>query len=121
MRQHVEEYIARRGIAAPPSEPDPADEPVDAASFVAPRELDLAKRGVSSVIFSTGFVADYSWLRLPDVVADGTVAHQEGRGAVAGLWFVGLLWMRMRKSGIIFGAMDDSAHIAAEVVAGLNT
>jgi putative flavoprotein involved in K+ transport len=120
-RQHVDDYIARRGIAAPWSDPDPADEPADAASFVALRELDLAERGVSSVIFSTGFVADYSWLRLPGVVADGSVAHQEGRGAVKGVWFIGLLWMRVRRSGIIFGAMDDSAHIAAQVVAGLNT
>ena len=117
MRQHVDEYIARRGIAAPPSEPDPADAPAEAGNFQAPTELDLMDRGVGTVIFSTGFGADYSWLRLPNVVADGSIAHQEGRGALDGVWFVGLLWMRMRSSGIILGAMADSAHIAAQVVA----
>jgi putative flavoprotein involved in K+ transport len=117
IRQHVDDYLSRRGLDAPTSDPDPADEPADAASFHAPTELDLAERGVSSVIFSTGFGADYSWLRLPAVVADGSVVHQEGRGAVEGVWFVGLLWMRMRRSAIILGAMDDSAHIAAQVVA----
>jgi putative flavoprotein involved in K+ transport len=115
IRQHVEDYIARRGIDAPSSDPDPADEPGDAASFRAPTELDLAERGVRSVIFSTGFSTDYSWLRLPTAVANGSVAHQEGSGAVDGLWFVGLLWMRMRRSAIILGAMEDSAHIAAQV------
>jgi putative flavoprotein involved in K+ transport len=117
IRQHIDDYISRCGIVAPPSDPDPADEPADAASFSAPAELDLADRGVRCVIFSTGFRADYSWLRLPIVGADGSVAHREGRAPVAGVWFVGLLWMRMRRSGIILGAMDDSAHVAAQVVA----
>ncbi len=115
MRRHVDEYIARRALAAPRTEPDPADEPADAATFRAPAELDLADRGVRCVIFSTGFGADYSWLRLPIIGADGSVAHSEGRAPVDGVWFVGLLWMRMRRSGIIFGAMDDSAHVAAQV------
>ena len=119
IRQHVDDHLFRRGIDAPPSDPDPADEPADAASFTAPSELDLADRGVRSVVFSTGFGVDYSWLRVPSVVTDGSVAHQEGRGAVDGVWFVGLIWMRMRRSGIIFGAMDDSAHIAAQVAARL--
>jgi putative flavoprotein involved in K+ transport len=117
IRQHVDDYLSRSGIDAPPSDPDPADEPANVASFQSPRELDLADRGVRSVIFSTGFGADYSWLRLPSVVANGSVAHEEGRGAADGLWFVGLLWMRMRRSGIILGAMEDSAHVAAQVIA----
>lgn len=117
IRQHVDEYIARLGIDAPESEPDPADEPADAESFHAPTELDLADRGVRAVIFSTGFGADYSWLKLPIIGADGSIAHRQGRTAVDGVWFVGLLWMRVRRSAIISGAMDDSEHIAAQVVA----
>ena len=117
IRQHIDEYLARRPIVAAQTDPDPADEPADAESFHGPTELDLADRGVRCVIFSTGFAADYSWLRLPIVGADGSVAHREGRAPIDGVWFVGLLWMRMRRSGIILGAMDDSAHVAAEVAA----
>jgi putative flavoprotein involved in K+ transport len=117
IRRHVDEYIARRGIDAPPSEEDPADEPADAAELHAPTELDLAERGVRSVIFSTGFRADYSWLRVPVVGVDGSVSHRDGRAPVDGIWFVGLLWMRMRRSGIILGALEDSAHVASEVAA----
>jgi putative flavoprotein involved in K+ transport len=117
IRQHIDEYLARCRIDAPMSDPDPADDPADAARFRAPNELDLADRGVRSVIFSTGFDADYSWLRLPIVAPDGSVAHREGRCVVDGVWFVGLRWMRMRRSGIILGAMADSAHVAAEVTA----
>ena len=117
IRQHVDDYIARSGIAAPASEPDPADEPADAESFHAPTELDLADRGIHAVVFSTGFGTDYSWLRVPVVGLDGSIAHREGRTAVDGVYFVGLLWMRVRRSAIIAGAMDDSAHVAAEVAA----
>ncbi len=121
IRQHVDDYIARSGIEAPPSDPDPADEPADAESFRAPTELDLADRGVRAIVFSTGFGTDYSWLRVPIVGTDGSVAHREGRTAVDGVWFVGLLWMRMRRSAIIAGAMDDSAHVAAQVAARRET
>jgi len=117
IRQHLEDYIARRGLDAPPSEVDPADEPADPGSLRAPTELDLADRGVSSVIFSTGFRADYSWLRLPILGTDGALMHRDGRSRVDGVWFVGLLWMRTRRSGIILGAMDDSALVAAQVAA----
>ncbi len=117
IREHIDEYIARRGLDAPPSEPDPADEPADAESFQSPTELDVADRGVGAVIFSTGFGADYSWLQLPIVGADGSIAHRGGRTAVDGAWFVGLLWMRVRRSAIIAGAMDDSAHVVAQIAA----
>ncbi len=117
IREHINEYIARRGLDAPPSEPDPADEPADAESFQSPTELDVADRGVGAVIFSTGFGADYSWLQLPIVGADGSIAHRGGRTSVDGAWFVGLLWMRVRRSAIIAGAMDDSAHVVAQIAA----
>ena len=117
IREHIDEYIARRGLDAPPSEPDPADEPADAERFQSPTELDVADRGVGAVIFSTGFGADYSWLQLPIVGADGSIAHRGGRTAVDGAWFVGLLWMRVRRSAIIAGAMDDSAHVVAQIAA----
>jgi putative flavoprotein involved in K+ transport len=121
IRQHLDDYIARSGIDAPASEPDPADEPADPESFHAPTELDLVDRGVHAVVFSTGFGTDYSWLRVPVVGPDGSIAHREGRTAVDGVFFVGLLWMRARRSAIIAGAMDDSAHVAAQVAARRDT
>ncbi len=118
MREHVDEHISRRGTDAPPSEPDPADEPVaDPGSFTGPLEFDLAERGITSVVFSTGFTADFSWLRLPAVDGRGVPIHVEGRSPVPGLWFLGLAWLRTRKSGIIWGAVEDSKVIVDDVVA----
>lgn len=118
MRQHVDEHIERRRIAAPPSDPDPADEPVvDPASLRSPAELDLADRGIRSVVFSTGFTADYSWLHLPVLDDRGAPIHTDGRSPVDGLWFLGMPWLRTRKSGIIWGANEDSRAIVDQVAA----
>lgn len=112
VRKHLDDYISRAGIDAPPSDPDPADEPATQTRYISPLELDLTERGISSVVFSIGFETDRSWLQLPTFGADGDVLHEGGRSPVKGLWFVGLLWMRRRMSGIIPGALEDSAHIA---------
>ena len=117
-QQHIEEHIARAGLASSPSEPDPANEPVaDPAGFTAIEELDLADRGIRSVVFATGFSADFSWLRLPGVDERGAPIHVNGRSPVPGLWFLGFPWLRTRKSGIVWGAVADSAAIIDEVVA----
>jgi putative flavoprotein involved in K+ transport len=116
IRKHVDEYIVRSGIEAPPSAPDPIDEPAAASRYTSPAELDLADRGITSIVFSIGFETDRSWLRVPAAFgADGDVLHDGGRSPVPGLWFVGLLWMRHRRSGIIHGALFDSAHIAEQI------
>ncbi|MEA2662717.1 MAG: putative flavoprotein involved in transport [Chloroflexota bacterium] len=117
MRADVDRHIAAAGLDAPPSDPDPADEPAsDPEAFTGPAELDLVDRGISTVIFTTGFNADLSWLRVPTLDERGAPIHDEGRSPVDGLWFLGVPWMRQRKSGNIWGAMDDSAHVAGQIV-----
>jgi len=122
IRQHIDEHIARAGIIAPPSDPDPADEPVaDPTRFVGTAELDLAERGIRSVVFATGFSGDFSWLHVPVIDDRGAPIHVEGRSPVVGLWFLGFPWLRTRKSGIIWGAVEDSAAIVDQVVARTGT
>src|SRR5207247_1867040 len=45
IRQHVDDHVARRGVAAPSSESDPADEAAEPDDFRSPTQLDLADRG----------------------------------------------------------------------------
>lgn len=120
-REQVDAHIARHRLDAPASEPDPADEPVrDPGAFRSPAEIDLVDRGITTVIFTTGFGADLGWLRLPECVSDrGTPVHDHGRSPVDGLWFLGWSWLRKRQSGIIRGAAEDSKHVVDAVVARL--
>ena len=118
IRKTVDDHIARSGADAPASEADPADAPVgDPSRYGGPTTLDLADRGIRSVIFSVGFGGDLSWLRVPALDQRGAPVHAEGRAPVDGVWFVGVPWMRTRKSGILWGAAEDSAHVVDQIIA----
>jgi putative flavoprotein involved in K+ transport len=71
------------------------------------------------VIWATGFRGDLSWISLPVTAPDGSAIHEQGRSPVPGLWFLGIPWMRTRKSGIIMGADEDGSHTADQVAAYL--
>ncbi len=76
--------------------------------------------GIATVIVSTGFHGDFSYLRFPILDERGVPTHVEGRTSVEGLWVVGFPWLRCRGSGVIALAADDSAFICEQVVAHLN-
>src|SRR5262249_27726430 len=112
----VDTFITKNGIDAPPNADDEADRPdPDAASASRLLSLDLVKENITSVIWTTGFDGDFSWIRLPVGDARGKPIHRNGLSPVPGLYFIGFPWLRRRKSGIIYGIADDAAFIAAEI------
>jgi putative flavoprotein involved in K+ transport len=112
----VDESIRRRGLEAPPFEPDEHDTPVD---LDPPASLDLRAQEIGSVVWCTGFTGDFSWLA-PDLVgADGQPRHTDGAAPAPGLWYLGLRWLRRRCSGILLGFPGDGAVVAAAVRAHL--
>jgi len=110
----IDAYLAKAGITPPPPlEDDPADIPDPLAECVSPlRSLDLREAKVSTIIWATGFTADFSWIRLPVLDTDGKPIHQRGISPVRGLYFIGLPWLNSRKSGIIYGIEEDALYIA---------
>ncbi len=114
IRELVDEYIAARGIVAPPAEHDPADDDcLDPDALQGPTRVGA--EAVGTVIWSTGFDGDFSWLRLPVLDGGGHPIHQDGVSPVPGVFFVGLPWLRTRRSGIIPGVDADGAWIAQNV------
>jgi putative flavoprotein involved in K+ transport len=112
MLERIDAFILEHGLSEPAAEDDVADRPVeDPDAWPSPDRLDLAEAGVTSVIWATGFGADLSWLRLPMRLQRGLPMHPDGE-IVPGLWFLGIPWMRRRKSGIILGADEDGALVA---------
>jgi putative flavoprotein involved in K+ transport len=117
VRALVDEVIGRRGVDAPPAEPDHTDEPVDLRP---PAALDLRADEVASVVWCTGFTGDFAWLD-PALVAgaDGQPRRQDATAPAPGLWYLGLRWLTRRKSSILFGFGDDAATVADAVRAHL--
>src|SRR5690606_8862211 len=99
--------IRYRPDSLPPAEPV---HPVMPA--VAPRELDLAAAGITTIIWATGYRRRYPWLRVPVLRADGEIAHRRGVTAVPGLYALGLPLQSRRNSTFIDGVGHDARYLA---------
>jgi putative flavoprotein involved in K+ transport len=78
-------------------------------------ELDLDERGVTTVIWATGFVSDFSWAQVPVFDGAGRPMHQRGVTACPGLYFLGLRFLYKWKSSFIFGVGDDAQYLAEQL------
>jgi putative flavoprotein involved in K+ transport len=111
-RAMADGVISRRGLDAPPAEPDEHDLPVQ---LDPPAALDLRADGVGGVVWCTGFTGDFSWLEAALVGPGGLPRHSDGVAPAPGLWYLGLRWMRRRGSSILYGFPGDAAWVAGEV------
>jgi putative flavoprotein involved in K+ transport len=103
-------YVGERALE-PPDIPEP--EPFDAR---APDRLPLGDFGV--VVFAGGFRPDYrSWVQWPEAFDDlGFPIHHQGASTVVpGLYFVGVHFLRKRKSSLLIGVGEDAALVAAAI------
>ena len=74
--------------------------------------IDLVAEGFDTVLWATGFRADYSWLDVEVCDRKGEIRHEGGVVPQApGLYRVGLNFLRRRKSSFIHGAEDDAREI----------
>ena len=121
MKDRIDAYLEKAGSTPPPIEADPADEPDPQAECVSPlRRLNLLDAKISTVIWSTGFTGDFSWLHLPVLDPGGKPMHRRGVSPVPGLYFLGFPWLNSRKSGIIYGVGEDAHYIADAIAEQLN-
>jgi putative flavoprotein involved in K+ transport len=112
----IDEYIEQNSLNAPAPLPDEADLPdMNADCVTNISSLDLAEHNINSIIWATGFNCDFSYIKLPVTGADGIPLHDNGSATVEGLYFIGLPWLRKRKSSLIYGAKDDAEFIAEQV------
>jgi len=108
----IDTYLVSAGRPLPPLEDDPADEPDPRADCASPlTRLDLHDSRVGAIIWATGFTADFSWIHVPVLDADGVPIHERGVSPVHGLFFVGFPWLNSRKSGFICGIREDAEFI----------
>jgi putative flavoprotein involved in K+ transport len=86
----------------------------------APERVDLS--GFGAVIFAGGFRPDYrSWLPWPEAFDElGFPLHQScACTAVPGLYFVGVHFLRKRKSSPLIGVREDAQIVSGQIAAAL--
>ncbi len=106
-RALVDKLIERAGIDAPPDDRVPFEyEPPEVA------ELDLARAGISTVLWTTGYAFDYAWIEYPIFDAMGFPRQMRGVTEVPGLYFIGSLWLHTQASAALVGVDLDARALA---------
>ena len=107
IRRDIDAYIAKAGIDAPL---EPAFEKVWAPA-ADPTTLDLREAGITSIVWASGFRADYAWIDLPTFDGRGHPRFERGVSPVPGLYFLGLPWLHTWGSGRFLSMADDARHL----------
>ena len=108
-------YVASNGLDLP-EEPEARKIGPDPACVTNPiRELNLAKAGVTSIVWATGYSVDYSWLDLDIYDASGKPKHKRGVSIEPGIYFLGLPWQTRRGSSFIWGVWHDAKYLADRI------
>ena len=86
--------------------------------FVADPPLEVGLDSFATVIFSAGFRPDYArWVQLPAFDQWGFPLTADGASTVVpGLYFVGVHFLRTRRSSLLFGVGKDAVVVARSLV-----
>jgi putative flavoprotein involved in K+ transport len=113
IKKTIDRFIQENQIAAP-TEPDyhPVWQPADGGLA-----LDYEAANIRSVIWCTGFQADFSWVEIPVFDGKGYPGHVRGVTPVWGLYWLGLPWLYTWGSGRFSGIARDATYLADYIVA----
>ncbi|MFK4834117.1 flavin-containing monooxygenase [Microbacterium sp. ZW T2_14] len=108
-------HVARNGLDLPEEpearvlgpEPEAVTNPI--------LELDLEAAGITSIVWATGFAADYSWLHFDAFDERGRPVQQRGVSTEPGIYFLGLPWQSRRGSSFIWGVWHDAKYLADQI------
>lgn len=113
--QRIDDYIAAHGIEAP--------EQVHYAPVwhpeIEPTEIYFAENNITSIVWCTGFLPDFKFIKLPVLNMRGFPETDRGVTALPGFYFLGLPWMHTWGSARFFGIAEDADHIAAKIQASI--
>lgn len=109
----IDDYVKKNGLDAPqevlPQLQYGYEQPLI-------EQLDLIKEGINTIIWATGYVFDYSMVKLPVLDQDGFPIQSYGVTKYPGLYFVGMPWMPSEKSGFLLGVGESARHIASDII-----
>src|SRR5665213_2195694 len=114
--READAYVERNGLSLP-LEPEAWKLLEDPECIKMPiLELDLAKAGIKTVIWATGFKFDFSWLDVAEAFDEqGMPLHKRGISGEHGIYFLGLPELTNRASSFIYGCWHDARYIADHI------
>jgi putative flavoprotein involved in K+ transport len=83
------------------------------------RNLDPVAQGITSIIWATGFRADWSWIDLPIFDGAGYPTHTRGVTSMPGVYVLGLPWLYTWGSGRFVGVGRDAGYLAERITSHL--
>jgi putative flavoprotein involved in K+ transport len=108
----IDRWIAKEGIEAPlEARYTPVWHPPEGSS----ETLEMADAGIRTVIWSTGFRSNWSWVKLPAFDGAGYPTHHRGVTSVDGLYVLGLPWLHTWGSGRFAGIARDADYIGRHI------
>jgi putative flavoprotein involved in K+ transport len=112
-KRRVDEHVRATGLDLPEAEPE--EEPVPVRPV---EELDLRAAGIGTILWANGYRPDLSWIDLPVSDESGWPLQRDGATEFPGLYFVGVHWLRKRKSSLFLGVGEDAEvvvdHLAVQ-------
>ncbi|MBK0419433.1 NAD(P)-binding domain-containing protein [Leucobacter sp. CSA1] len=113
--EQADAYIARTGIDLPEEPEAHVLGPLPASVTDPLRSLNLAEAGITSIVWATGFRADYGWLPPEATDERGLPKHERGVSAEPGVYYLGLPWQSRRGSSFIWGVWHDAQYLADQI------
>lgn len=111
----ADHYIEQNGLDLP-EEPEAKIIAADPPCIEEPlRSLNLQQAGITSIIWATGYVNDYSWLDIDVFDDNNNPLHQRGITCRPGLYFLGLPWLSGRGSSFIWGVWHDAKYLSEHI------
>ncbi|HMB75495.1 MAG TPA: hypothetical protein VKN76_03790, partial [Kiloniellaceae bacterium] len=116
VRDSIDTHIAENGIYAPAAEPDPAETVAPVLRDPPVLRLDPRKEGISTVIWSTGYLGDFSWLNVPGATDSRGQPVETGCVSVPGIYFAGLDSSASLAAGTIHVVEDEANRIVDHIL-----
>ncbi|MHA2250258.1 MAG: flavin-containing monooxygenase [Candidatus Kariarchaeaceae archaeon] len=81
-------------------------------------KLDLIEQNIKNIIWATGYDRDYSFIDVEGGVVDdmGFPIQKDGVSPHAGLYFIGMPWIRSPGSGVMYGVGADAKLMVKHLV-----
>ena len=115
MLDAADAYLDRTGLTLP-EEPEARVAYPDPDCLTNPiRKVDLAKEGITTIIWATGFRQDFDWMKFDAFDDKGAPIHQRGVSVEPDVYFLGLPWQSRRGSTFLWGVWHDAKHVADQI------